>query len=62
MGSNYSIECSKYPYKGIADKTYQGDSLFKAFIFLAVAIFKYEIIDFHIRNNDRMGRIMVHEF
>lgn len=55
MGANYRIECSKYPYTGIADETYQSNSLFKAFVFLIVAMFKYEIIDFHIRNHNRMS-------
>ena len=61
MGSNYSIECSKYPYKGIADKFYQTNSLFKAFAFIIIAVFKYEIIDVHIRNHDRMERMMKRE-
>ena len=63
MGAKYMIHCAKYPYKGYSDEDYQSNNIFKAFLFLIKAMFKYEIIDIQIRNHDKMSKVdLVHEY
>ena len=54
MGNKYSIKMTKYPYRGIFDKSYGTNSFIK-FIFNLVILFvlmvfkKYDIVDASIR-------------
>ncbi len=50
MGNKFMILCSKYPYEGYWQHSYNTDSVIKFIFALIKCYFKYEIIDVNIRN------------
>lgn len=52
MRSKYNIFCTNILYHS-NDTNYQGDNLLKAIIFTVKALCKHNIVDIHIRKNDK---------
>lgn len=50
MGNKFMILCSKYPYEGYWQYSYNTGSIIKFIFALIKCYFKYEIIDVNIRN------------
>ena len=50
MGNKFMILCSKYPYVGYWQYSYNTGSIIKFIFALVKCYFKYEIVDVNIRN------------
>lgn len=50
MGNKFMILCSKYPYEGYWQHSYNTNNVIKFIFALIMCYFKYEIIDVNIRN------------